>query len=117
MGLVIPEWWSPSLYTIASTQTESRIARLFLLLSTFTVTEKTRYEEPVADTMSVTTSDSSRVDLDLPAQREYTEQEDAALDKALVKAIERAEDADNAYLAQTLRNELKSHYYECQLEQ
>ena len=51
------------------------------------------------------------LNIDLPDKREYENGEDAKLDEALVNAIKRAEDANNNYLSQLLRNELISHYY------
>lgn len=59
-----------------------------------------------------TTSNDGTVEIDLPSDREYDSTEDAELDEALVEAIHRAEDAENDFLAQLLRKELKSHYYE-----
>ncbi|MGQ3414479.1 hypothetical protein ACT4ML_19850 [Natrinema sp. LN54] len=47
----------------------------------------------------------------VPSVREYEDQSDAELDDALVNAIEKAENADNDYLATVLENELGSHYY------
>jgi hypothetical protein len=54
---------------------------------------------------------SQEPDLPVPDDREYATDEAAELDAALVTAIEKAEAADNEYLAQVLRNELGSHYY------
>lgn len=51
---------------------------------------------------------SPELDLGLPEDREYETEEDAALDAALVRAIRRAEDADNRALAKHLRSELKA---------
>ncbi|MFC4451199.1 hypothetical protein [Halorussus aquaticus] len=63
--------------------------------------------------MAITsTSEDDTLSIDLPSNREYERVEDADLDEALVEAIHRAEDAQNDFLAQLLRKELKSHYYE-----
>ncbi len=63
--------------------------------------------------MAVTSpADDATLEIDLPSDREYGRREDAELDEALVEAIHRAEDAQNEFLAQLLRKELKSHYYE-----
>lgn len=50
-------------------------------------------------------------EIELPEDREYDAAENAELDAALVEAIEKAEAADNDYLATVLRNELQSLYY------
>ena len=47
----------------------------------------------------------------IPDEREYTEKENAQLDKELCDAIRAAEKAGNEYLANLLANELGSHYY------
>lgn len=63
--------------------------------------------------MAITaTGDDTTLEIDIPSDRAYTRIEDAELDEALVEAIHRAEDAENAFLAQLLRKELKSHYYD-----
>ncbi|UPV77207.1 hypothetical protein M0R89_22820 (plasmid) [Halorussus limi] len=63
--------------------------------------------------MAITaTADDTCLKIDLPSDREYERPEDAELDGALVEAVHRAEDAENEFLAQLLRKELKSHYYE-----
>jgi hypothetical protein len=55
-------------------------------------------------------------EVDLPEQREYSDEADAELDEALVEAIEAAEAAQNQTLAKRLRYELGSHYYETELD-
>lgn len=55
-------------------------------------------------------------EVDLPEQREYSDEADAELDEALVDAIEAAEAAQNQTLAKRLRYELGSHYYETELD-
>jgi len=52
------------------------------------------------------------VDLDIPKAREYKTEADADLDRKLIESIEAAEAAGNDSLAQLLRFELGSHYYQ-----
>jgi hypothetical protein len=47
----------------------------------------------------------------VPDDREYESVEAADLDRSLCNAITAAEEADNEYLAELLRNELGSHFY------
>lgn len=47
----------------------------------------------------------------VPDIREYETRADEELDRALVEAIEKADEAGNDYLATVLENELGSHYY------
>jgi len=52
------------------------------------------------------------VPVDVPDERVYEAEANADVDRALVNAIEAAEQADNSYLAGLLANELGSHYYD-----
>jgi len=51
------------------------------------------------------------VPVDVPDEREYQNETDADLDRALGDAIKAAQNVDNEYLASMLANELGSHYY------
>ena len=55
---------------------------------------------------------STRRTIELPENREYETEADAALDAALTDAIEQAEAANHDYLARLLRCELGSLQYE-----
>ncbi|WP_154018989.1 hypothetical protein [Halococcus agarilyticus] len=63
----------------------------------------------MATTQEATTN--RKIAANLPDKRTYEDAETAELDKALVEAIQRAEDANNDYLAHLLRNELESVYH------
>lgn len=52
------------------------------------------------------------VQTEIPDTREYNSVSAAKVDRALCDAIMAAKDDENEYLAQLLRNELGSHYYQ-----
>jgi hypothetical protein len=52
------------------------------------------------------------ISIDVPDEREYDDDDAAALDRALGDTIAAAEQAEKDDLAQQLRFELGSHYYE-----
>jgi hypothetical protein len=52
------------------------------------------------------------VEVEIPDSRKYKSKDDADLDRALVDAIEAANETGNDYLVQLLSTELGSHYYE-----
>ncbi|WP_372478924.1 hypothetical protein ACAH01_08755 [Halomicrobium sp. HM KBTZ05] len=52
------------------------------------------------------------VETEVPDSREYDSESAAEVDEALCEAIAAAEADDNEYLAQLLRHELGSHYYQ-----
>ena len=49
---------------------------------------------------------------DIPDEREYSDADNAEVDRALCSAIDAADSAGNEYLATLLGFELASHYYE-----
>jgi hypothetical protein len=53
-----------------------------------------------------------KLDIDIPAAREYDTSAAAELDRRLCDAIEAARAADNTFLARTLSYELGSHYWD-----
>lgn len=66
-------------------------------------------------TPSSTVSDEQFHEIDLPPVPEYESAEQAALDEALVTAMERAEVAEEAVLAHVLRCEIGSMRYKATL--
>lgn len=59
-----------------------------------------------------TSPTSDHQPIDLPDEREYDDDADAALDTALQEAVEHAEEADHEFLAWLLQWELASFRYE-----
>jgi hypothetical protein len=55
---------------------------------------------------------NQEIGVEIPDTREYDSAENAELDRALVDAIEAADEAGDEYLVQLLSTELGSHYYE-----
>ena len=72
----------------------------------------------MATSVSDTTASTPEVQfehIDIPAHREYSDKQDAALDSSLVESIEAALATGNDSLAELLEYELSSHYFDTQL--
>ena len=72
----------------------------------------------MATSVSDTTASTPEIQfehIDLPAHREYNDEQEATLDTSLVESIKAARAAGNNSLAELLEYELASHYFDTQL--